>query len=81
MVCGLACSNDPESYAGGSFMLLVAPTKLGRLKGRDQTRFNPKLSIRGLSIGLITPSCKKTPVTETAIKTITASARGLPSQL
>ena len=38
-------------------MLLVGPPKPDRLKGRDQTRFDPELPIRKLSIGLTVPSC------------------------
>ncbi|GFR85519.1 craniofacial development protein 2-like [Elysia marginata] len=41
VVSELACLNDPESYAGGSFMLLVGPPKPDRSKDRGQTRHGP----------------------------------------
>ncbi|GFR97167.1 hypothetical protein ElyMa_000985800 [Elysia marginata] len=36
VVSELACLNDPESYAGGSFMLVVGPPKPDRSKDREQ---------------------------------------------
>ena len=47
-------------------MLLVGPSKPERVKDRDQTRFDPKLHIRRLSLELTTPTCKKASVTEAA---------------
>ncbi|GFR59517.1 hypothetical protein ElyMa_005387400 [Elysia marginata] len=41
VVSELACLNDPESYAGGSFKLLVGPPKPDRSKDRGQTRHSP----------------------------------------
>ncbi|GFR69384.1 craniofacial development protein 2 [Elysia marginata] len=60
VVSELACLIDPESYAGGSFMLLEGPPKPDRSKDRGQTRHGPShLPTCRLSIGLTTPSCKK----------------------
>ena len=58
LVSGLACLNDPESYAGGSLMLLVGPPKPDRSKDRGQARFDTNPNCR-LSMGLTTLSCKK----------------------
>ncbi|GFR69143.1 hypothetical protein ElyMa_002042100 [Elysia marginata] len=41
VVSELACLNNPESYAGRSFMLLVGPPKPDRSKDRGQTRHGP----------------------------------------
>ncbi|GFR99453.1 craniofacial development protein 2-like [Elysia marginata] len=75
VVSELACLNDPESYAGGSFMLLVGPPKPDRSKDRVQTRDCPP-HLPTCSIGLTTPSCKKI-VTETATNNLSHSRNEL----
>jgi len=47
-----ACSNNLESYAGWSLVLLVGPSMLERWKGRGLTKSDPlALQVEGLAQG------------------------------
>ena len=66
MVRRLQHLNDPQSYAGGSFICSwqVQPSQIG-LWGRGLTKHYPGPPGWGLGVGLTTPPCKKALVTET----------------
>ena len=65
---GLASLNDLKSTVGGAFMALTGFPMPDRSCGRDQIKFiQPFFQVYGrLSIRLLTRSCKKHYVTETA---------------
>jgi len=56
---GLAWSNDPENYAGGS-VATTRTTHAGQVKGDDPGKKRyPGLPCGGLGVGLTAPSHKK----------------------